>query len=506
VKDGDNDNVIEFKSAAATSGFKLTERQAELNKLLAGPATHVMAWGGSRSGKTFTLVRAICIRAMRVPGSRHLVARFRFAHVLQSIWHDTLPKVMSTCFPDVKYKADKASWFIEFPNGSQIWFGGLDDKERTEKVLGNEYATILLNEVSQIALAARNLIITRLAQNCGLPLKCYLDCNPPVRSHWCHRLFIEKREALPPYANLKNADAYVALQMNPIDNQANLPAAYLAELQALPARERARFFEGRFGEIGENALWSFELIETYRKSARPDIRRTVVAVDPSGTKGDGGDEIGIVVVGLGLDGEAYVLEDASVKAPPSVWARVVINCADRHDADCIVAETNYGGALVEQVIKTASTDPRMRARYKEVTASRGKHVRAEPISALYEQGRVHHVGAFPALEDQLLAFTTAGYMGDGSPDRADALIWGLTELFPRVTAANSDRRDQQQAGTVGTWAPGPGGRQRQVSYLGGGANGTAWDRHKARTDRHSRGGSGTGNKSGPAWGVGRGWK
>jgi len=324
---------------------------------------------------------------------------------------------MSTCFPDVVCKQDKASWFWGFPNGSQIWFGGLDDKERTEKVLGNEYSTIFLNECSQIGLAARNTVITRLAKNCGLALKSYLDCNPPVSTHWTHRLFIEKREATSPYANIKNPQAYAHLPMNPIDNAVNLPASYRNELQALPARERMRFWEGRWGEVGENALWTFEGIETYRVSVRPDLRRIIVAVDPSGTKGisDGGDHVGIMVVGLGLDGEAYVLEDASVKAPPSVWGRVVINCADRHGADCIVAETNFGGAMVEQVVQAAASDAKLRVRFKEVKVSRGKVVRAEPIAALYETGKVHHVGAFPQLEDEMVAFTTHGYMGDGSP-------------------------------------------------------------------------------------------
>ncbi len=164
----------------------------------------------------------------------------------------------------------------------------------------------------------------------------------------------------------------------------------------------------------------------------------------------------LVVVGLGLDGAAYVLEDASVKAPPSVWGRVVINCADRHEADCVVAETNYGGSLVEAVVKAAASEAKLRVNFKEVRASRGKVVRAEPVAALYEQGKVHHVGAFPQLEDQLAAFTTNGYMGDGSPDRADALIWGLTEIFPRVVSRGSDEwnttrphRDRPQWANVG---------------------------------------------------------
>lgn len=100
---------------------------------------------------------------------------------------------------------------------------------------------------------------------------------------------------------------------------------------------------------------------------------------------------------LGLDGCAYVLEDASVKAPPSVWGRVAVNAFDRHAADCIVAETNFGGAMVESVVRAAAADAKLHVRYKEVKASRGKIVRAEPIAVLYETGKVHHVGVFPAL-------------------------------------------------------------------------------------------------------------
>lgn len=113
----------------------------------------------------------------------------------------------------------------------------------------------------------------------------------------------------------------------------------------------------------------------------------------------------------------------------------MVNAFDRHAADCIVAETNFGGAMVEAVVWAAAADAKLHIGFKEVKASRGKVVRAEPVAALYDQGKVHHVGVFPALEDQMISFTTLGFMGDGSPDRADALIWGLTELFPRVVAS-----------------------------------------------------------------------
>ena len=121
-----------------------------------------------------------------------------------------------------------------------------------------------------------------------------------------------------------------------------------------------------------------------------------------------------------------------MKAPPAIWGRVVVNTFDRHAADCVVAEVNFGGAMVQ----AAASAAKLRVPFKEVRASRGKVVPAEPVSALYTEGRVHHVGHFAALEDEMIAFTTAGYMGDGSSDRADALIWALTELFPRVVASD----------------------------------------------------------------------
>jgi phage terminase large subunit-like protein len=423
--------------------FVPTPKQVEAEALLDGPATHVLLWGGARSGKTALIVRKLIQRALRAPSSRHLLARLRFTHAVQSLWHDTIPKVLRTCFPGLQVKEHKDHWFIELPNGSELWVTGVDDKERVDRILGTEFASIYLNECSQISLAARNTVITRLAQNVGLKLLAAYDENPPISTHWSHRLWLEGREATPPYKPLRNLDAYAHMQINPIDNATNLPATYLEELQALPARERLRFWEGKFGDIGENALWTFELIETHRvRSAPVDIRRIVVAVDPSGTKGesDGGDAVGIVVAGLGLDGECYVLEDATVKAPPAVWGRVAVDCVARHDADCVVIERNFGGAMAEAVIQAAASKASMRVRCKEVTASRGKAIRAEPVSALYEQGKVHHVGAFGELEDELCAFTTAGFMGDGSPNRADALVWAVTEFFPRVAASPERHR------------------------------------------------------------------
>jgi phage terminase large subunit-like protein len=168
----------------------------------------------------------------------------------------------------------------------------------------------------------------------------------------------------------------------------------------------------------------------------------VVAVDPSGagdTDNADNDAIGIVVAGLGTDGNAYLIEDCTVKAGPKVWGTVATNAYDRHEADCIVGETNYGGAMVNFVIQTC----RQRTPFKVVTATRGKHIRAEPFSALYEQGKVRHVGEFADLEEEIVHFSTHGYVGTGSPNRADALFWALTELFPGIVKGKKAPRGEE---------------------------------------------------------------
>ncbi len=438
--------------------MQLTPKQAEAQEILAGPATHILLWGGSRSGKTALLTRNVILRAIKAPGSRHAILRFRFNHVKASIVLDTFPKVMQTAFSGADYQIDKTDWYARFPNGSQIWFGGVDDKERTEKILGQEHATIYLNECSQIPKSSRDLAVTRLAQKIEqdvagersiLRPRMYYDENPPGKGHWSYRLFVEHRDpdTLRP---ITNPEDYAHFQINPADNSVNLGEGYLRTLEALPARLRKRFLQGEFADATENALFSDEHLERWRvlDGVLPEMVRVVVGVDPSGagdTDNAAADYIGIVVAGLGVDGNAYLLEDCTVKAGPATWGRVVGQAFDRHEANVVVGEKNYGGEMVRHVIQAA----RPRTPTKLVTATRGKHVRAEPISALYEQGRVRHVGYLRELEDELLSFTTAGYIGTGSPNRADAAIWCLTELFAGVVAP----KDRPAHRTTQPWTP-----------------------------------------------------
>lgn len=424
--------------------FAFTARQEAAQQVLAGDATHLMLFGGSRSGKTFLLTRNVIMRALKAPNSRHAIFRFRLNHVRASIVGDTFPKVMRVAFPGVSYDIQKTDLIATLPNGSQIVFGGVDDKERTEKLLGLEFATVYFNECSQIPVSSVDMVLTRLAQKAEsviqgrqpqpLKLRAYYDCNPPSKAHWTYRRFVQRVD-LDTKRSLPNPEDYATFSINPVDNAQNLSPEYLAQLEALPARMRARFLEGKFADATPNALFPEEVIDRWRvlDGAVPDLTRVVVAIDPSGagdeTSADN-DAIGVVVAGLGVDGNAYVLEDCTVKAGPATWGRVATSAFDRHQADCVVAEVNYGGAMVQQTINVA----RPRTPFKAVTASRGKHVRAEPFSALYEAGKVRHVGMFAELEEELTAFSTSGYTGGSSPNRADALIWALAALFPALTA------------------------------------------------------------------------
>ncbi len=422
------------------SSFKLTAKQKwAIGEMVSSQAENVLFEGGSRSAKTFLHIRNIVLRALKAPGSRHTCLRQQFTDIKTSIVHDTFPKVMQLSFPKIPYNLNKTDWFVEFDNKAQIWFGGLDDNKRMEKILGNEYATIFLNECSQISNDARQLVETRLAQNVmqlspnkeqPLPLRMYYDYNPPAKSHWGYKLFRLKQdpETRQP---LKDSDNYLYIKFHPKDNKENLPAAYLRKLEGMSPRYKKRFWDGEYSDDNPNALFSDITIDQYRiiSGEVPDFVRVVVAVDPSGSKDADNmhnDAIGIMVVGLGMDGNAYVIEDCTIKAGPDTWGKVAVQAYDRNMASCIVGENNYGGDMVRFTIQTAKPN----VPYKAVTASRGKHVRAEPISALYEQGKVRHVGHYPELEDELIGFSTMGYLGDKSPNRADALIWAISDLFP----------------------------------------------------------------------------
>lgn len=221
------------------------------------------------------------------------------------------------------------------------------------------------------------------------------------------------------------------------DNADNLAAPFLRQIEDRYGGTRLgrQELEGEILEDIPGALWGRSMIDDYRvKEAPEDLSRIVVAVDPAGSSEEHSDETGIIGCGItqNKDGytEGYVLKDRSLRGSPEDWARAAVKLYRELSADRIIAEKNNGGEMVESVIKSVDRSVPVTL----VHASRGKYVRAEPISALYEQGRIHHVGRLDDLEEQMCMFSIDYDRKHGSPDRLDALVWGLSSLFDKIVS------------------------------------------------------------------------
>lgn len=247
------------------SEFKKTFVQERATELMASNYTHIMSLGGSRSGKTFNIVRAIIIRAAKCK-SRHLILRLNFNHAKTSIWMDTLPKALKLCFPDLAVHWSRTDYYITLPNGSEIWIGGLDTSERVEKILGKEYSTIFFNECSQLTWSAVQVALTRLAEKSDIKKKAFYDENPPTKRHWSYWAFIKKvhPESGVPMEN------YVSIKMNPEDNLENIDSEYMDILNSLDDKQKARFRDGEFADDSDGSVY-------YSFSREKNVRE----IDPS---------------------------------------------------------------------------------------------------------------------------------------------------------------------------------------------------------------------------------
>lgn len=633
------------------SGFTLTAKQAAVrDQKIAGPAKHVLLYGGSRSGKTALFCYGIAVRALAAAGSRHAIFRRYGVAVKQSIGLDTMPKVLRLAWPDLPVTWRDQDGYFALPNGSEIWLAGLDDKERVDKVLGKEFcvdpaslvltadlrwvradslsvgdelvgfpenleghckllpstvqradiiqaqkfrivtdrgetvvsaghkfvaqwddrrkrdarkyswkeaqhlkvgdqirftaepwtegqskqdgwfagmldgegyssklartvgvaqcpspaldmleawmvsnsvafrrhiatgahgakgpchqliacgiwpamrmlgiarpyrldmrfwegaraftaggydakviaveplgegpvvalgtssrtfiadgflghnSTLYFNEASEIPYQSYLVAQTRLAQAVDtvtgkpLRLKDFVDLNPTTRTHWTYRLWQDGVN--PEDESPINRDDYVWDQVNPLDNKENLPPDYLEALEALPERQKRRFFLGEYSGDDANAIWRRDMFKRVSRPWPVAMRRIVVAIDPAVSNTPGSDETGIVACGLGVDGNGYVLDDASGRYSPEEWARKAIALYHEHEADKVIGEVNNGGDMVRAVIR--AHDPLVP--FAEVRASRGKVTRAEPVAALYERGKVFHADGLRTLEDQM---------------------------------------------------------------------------------------------------------
>ena len=241
-----------------------------------------------------------------------------------------------------------------------------------------------------------------------------LVMNPAYKSHWIYEQFVKRKRTDTTY-----------IHTTYLDNKLNLSDSFIQAAEKTKRENPARYdhlFLGTWLDDAEGMLWNRSIIGKARIDEAPNLSRIIVAIDPAVTANMNSDETGLIVVGKDSEGFGYVLEDLSGKYSPNHWAKVANDAAFRWNADCIVAEKNQGGDMVEAVLKSQGSNYRI----KLVTATKGKYVRAEPVYSLYEQGQIYHVGSFPILESQMVTFDPDK---GKSPDRVDALVWGLTELM-----------------------------------------------------------------------------
>ncbi len=406
--------------------------------------TRVLCYAGARAGKTFEFIRAILIRAMFAPGSRHAIIRKHFAVAKKYIWLDTLPEVINLCFPTLskEIEINKSDYFYKLPNGSEIWIGGLDDKDRADKILGGEYNTIFFNECAETSWHSAQTALTRLAKKTTKSIKgkelgmlinkAYFDTNPPAKSHWSYKLFFEGIDPETRIA-LNKPEQFEKIHIKPEHNIENLSEDFIDQLKSLTGAKRVRFYEGLYQDEIQGALWTESDINKARQPAPKDLKRIVVAIDPATTNTAESDETGIVIVGEDSAKEYYVLDDISGFYSPNGWANKAISAYRKFKGDRVIGEANNGGDMIEAIIRNIDGD----IPYGKVWASRGKIVRAEPVAALYERGKVHHVKEFTDLEYEMTNYT--GASGEDSPNRMDALVWAITYLMGKETATDPEK-------------------------------------------------------------------
>ena len=379
------------------------------------PSRYKGVHGGRGSGKSHFYSELALERCLLTPGTRVVCIR-----EVQKDLKDSVKLLLE----DKIKTFDLGGHFVSqrdsiiTPGGGIIIFQGMSD-HTAESIKSLEGFDVGYVEEAQ-TLTSRSLELLRpTIRKDGSEL--WFSWNPRNASDPVDELL---RGPIPP-------DNAIVVRSNYKDNPF-FPAELEAERQYDEAYNPARYghiWLGEYEPQAIGAIWDRLTIHRNRRSEAPKLSRILVAVDPPISSEAGADEAGIVVTALGEDIRGYVLDDCSLKGSPQTWAERAIAAYDLYEADAIVAEVNQGGEMVKHTIHSV----RPSIRVIEVRATRGKHVRAEPISALYSMDRISHVGAFPQLESQMCLMTAAGYEGDGSPDRVDALVWGFTELFPKMT-------------------------------------------------------------------------
>jgi hypothetical protein len=378
------------------------------------PSRYKAYYGGRGSAKSHSAATAALIRAGQKP------LRVGCFREVQLSIKDSIKQLL-----DDKIGVMKMGGFYESlqneirgKNGSQFIFAGLG-KMTTDQIKSMEGLDIALVEEAQ-TISARSLeVLIPTIRKAGSEL--WFLWNPRSASDPVDARF--RGEAVPEDAIIRR----VNYNDNPF-----FPEELETERAFDERNNRQRYghiWLGDYEPMAIGAIWDRLTIHNGRVAEQPEMRRILVGVDPAVSSESGSNEHGVVVAGLGADQRGYVLEDGSLTGTPHQWATRTIALFDKHEADAVVVEINQGGDMVKHTLESV----RPGLPIIEVRATRGKHVRAEPVAAQYSLGMISHVGAFPKLEDQMCQMTAAGYEGEGSPDRVDAMVWCFTELFHSMT-------------------------------------------------------------------------
>jgi hypothetical protein len=385
------------------------------------PARYKVLYGGRGGTKSWGVARALLIEGLRRP-LRVLCAR-EFQNSIRDSVHKLLADQIDGLKLDGHYNVNQQT--ITGTNGTEFIFKGLKMNAREIKSMeGIDVAWV--EEAQVVSKESWDLLIPTIRKENS---EIWVTFNPDLEEDETYQRFV-----------VHPAPGSVVVKIGYQDNPW-FPDVLKAErdhLRAVDLDAYENVWEGHCRKQVQDALWTRALLDANREPAPSNeyerngiiehSRRIVVAVDPSGCSGEDderSDEVGIVVAAVGHDGFGRVLEDCSGRYSPDGWANAALRAYDRWQADRIVCEQNFGGAMVEHTIRTV----RRTAPIKLVNASRGKVQRAEPVAALYQQGKVKHAGFFPELERQYCLFSASGYKGKRSPDRADAAIWALTDLM-----------------------------------------------------------------------------
>lgn len=374
---------------------------------------HVIT-GGRGSGKSFT-VNLFLLNLTFLEGHIILFTRWTMTSAHISIIPEFLDKIDTlNLHKDFEVTRDE---IINLKTGSKIIFRGI----KTSSGVNTANLKSIAGVTTWVLDEAEELVDENIFDKVDLsiraknkPNRVILIMNPSYKSHWIYNRFIKEKI---------NDCTYIHTTY--LDNERNLSKSFIDQAERVKQENLHRYehlFLGKWLDDAEGLLWSKPLIDKIKIASKPNLERIVIAIDPAASANLDSDETGIIVLGKDMHGKGYVLEDLSGKYSPNEWANIASQAFKNWDADCIVAEKNQGGDMVESVLRSQNTT----ARIKLVTATKGKYVRAEPIYSLYEQNKIYHVGSFPILEKQMVTFDPDK---GKSPDRVDAMVWGFTELL-----------------------------------------------------------------------------